>query len=80
MASVNLTLDRLPSGQPARIVEAPSKPVPLCERLQELGLTVGELVEVTGRGILGDPIFLCLNDTQLALRQTEAKWILVEKL
>lgn len=42
-------------------------------RLTDLGISIGEEVSYFGRAPLGEPIFICVRDTVIALRPTEAE-------
>ena len=65
------TLDQLRVGQAGR-VEAMAGDPALVQRLYEMGLLEGELVEVVGFAPLGDPVELRVGNTRLSLRKREA--------
>jgi ferrous iron transport protein A len=69
-------LSDLKEGQLGRIQEIQGEDV-LSQRLREMGLLEGDVVEVVGFAPLGDPMELRLNDYFLSLRKVEASRILV---
>jgi ferrous iron transport protein A len=70
------SLDQLQAGQQARI-EAIQPNGALGQRLLEMGLLEGELIEVVGFAPLGDPMEIRLRDYRLSLRRKEAASITV---
>lgn len=46
-------------------------------RFQDLGLAPGEKIEYFGHAPLGEPIFICVRETVIALRLEEAELIMV---
>ena len=50
----------------------------LKERLMDMGVLCGELVEVVRVAPMGDPIEICIGDEHLALRREEMQKIEVE--
>jgi ferrous iron transport protein A len=70
------TIDLLKKGEKAIIVYFNIEAIPL--KLVELGCMEGHLVELKQIAPLGDPLFLDLNGTQLAIRKEMAKDIVVE--
>ena len=70
------TLDQLRVGQRARIDAVPGTDA-LAQRLMEMGLLEGEVVEVLGVAPLGDPIEIRIGDYRLSLRRNEAARIRV---
>ena len=70
------TLDQLRIGQRARI-DAVLGTDTLAQRLMEMGLLDGEVVEVIGVAPLGDPVEIRLSDYRLSLRRSEAARIQV---
>jgi ferrous iron transport protein A len=70
------SLDQLQAGQQARI-EAIQAGGALGQRLLEMGLLEGELIEVVGFAPLGDPMEIRLRDYRLSLRRKEAANITV---
>jgi ferrous iron transport protein A len=71
-----LGLDQLKAGQHARIETIQARGV-LGQRLLEMGLLEGEVVEVVGFAPLGDPMEIRLRDYRLSLRRQEAACITV---
>ncbi len=70
------TLDTLLPGQRGRITNLVGNDS-LAQRLMELGLFVGEEVEVLALAPLGDPLEVRLGDSRLSLRRAEASRIQV---
>lgn len=70
------TLDTLRPGQRGRITNLIGNDS-LAQRLMELGMFVGEEVEVVALAPLGDPLEVRLGDSRLSLRRTEASRIQV---
>lgn len=70
------SIDQLKKGEKAIIVNFNIETIPL--KLVELGCMVGHLVELKQIAPMGDPLFLDLNGTQLAIRKEMAKDIIVE--
>ena len=73
------TLDQLRPGERG-ILEALTGPPALLQRLYELGVMEGELVDVLGVAPLGDPIEIRIGQTRLTLRRKEASVIAVRPL
>ncbi len=48
-------------------------------RLADLGVAAGETIRYFGRAPLGEPIFICVRETVIALRLNEAAMIFVER-
>lgn len=75
----NIVLSQLSIGQKARIrdflIESDD-----CERIEEMGVTPGEQVEVIRYAPLGDPIEIKIRGYLLSLRKEEAQLIQVEVL
>lgn len=78
------TLDRLPKGAKATIVDVVGntgfgdKDAQVTLRLKELGFLPGAGLQVIGFGLFGsDPIAVRVNGTKFGLRQVEAGKILV---
>lgn len=73
------TLDRLGPGAFGRIARIEGAgPVP--RRLMELGLVPGTEVRVVRRAPLGDPLEIEVRGVRLALRESEARTIHVERV
>lgn len=70
------SLDQLRAGQRAR-VESVRASGTLEQRLLEMGLLEGEIIEVVGFALLGDPMEIRLRDYRLSLRRQEAASITV---
>jgi ferrous iron transport protein A len=70
------SLDQLRAGQRAR-VESVRATGTLEQRLLEMGLLEGEIIEVVGFAPLGDPMEIRLRDYRLSLRRQEASSITV---
>jgi ferrous iron transport protein A len=71
-----LTIDSLQKGQKAIIISFDDSIVPL--KLIEMGCMEGNTVELLQIAPLGDPLFLSVNDTHLAIRKEMASKIFVE--
>ena len=71
-----LSLDQLRAGQRAR-VESVRAASSLEQRLLEMGLLEGEVIEVIGFAPIGDPMEIRLRDYRLSLRRQEAGCITV---
>lgn len=65
-------------GQKATIIEFDTEAIPL--KLIEMGCLPGNVVKVLQIAPLGDPIFLDINDSHLAIRMETARLISVELL
>ena len=72
-------LDELSVGQSGRISKLNLNPSE-CQRLMEMGLTVGATVRLLRFAPLGDPIEILARGYHLSLRKAEAHAILVEPL
>jgi ferrous iron transport protein A len=72
-----MTLDTLPTGLQARIVELTGDD-PVTVRLGEMGLLLGEPIEVLGMAPLRDPMAILIRGSRLALRRRDAARIRVE--
>jgi ferrous iron transport protein A len=70
------TLDTLPSGGRARIVDIAGNDA-VAVRLMEMGLIEGEVVESLGAAPLGDPIEFLVRGYRLSLRGTEARRVVI---
>lgn len=79
-----MTLDALPSGQPARVIAVDWALLAGEEaaRLQALGIDVGARVAVAHRGVLGgrDPLAISVGRMTVALRRNHAAAMQVELL
>jgi ferrous iron transport protein A len=74
-----LTLDRLCPGQRGRIL-ALSGDDGLVQRLMEMGMLVGDEVELIAVAPLGGPVEVRLGDYRLSLRRSEAARVEIEPL
>lgn len=65
---------------PLHVVSVESDPgqASVIGRFQDLGLAAGETIEYFGRAPLGEPIFICVRETVIALRLDEARLISVK--
>lgn len=79
MANDDLSLNQLNADERAQVLELTSEPQ-LNERLMELGILPGEVVTVWRRGLFAGPIFVEVNQTQIALREAEAACVRIKKL
>mgnify|MGYP002624318061 FL=1 len=70
------SLDQLQPGQIARVDSITGSPA-LIQRVMEMGLLEGEVVEVIGFAPLGDPMEIQLCGYRLSLRCAEAQGIQV---
>ena len=70
------TLDRLAPGRQARVVALGGEPA-LVQRLAELGLIEGDIVEMIAIAPLGDPIEIRCGGGRLSLRKAEAARVTV---
>ncbi|MDR0229063.1 MAG: ferrous iron transport protein A [Flavobacteriaceae bacterium] len=73
---MNTTLDLLKKNTKGVIADFDMHRVPL--KLLEMGCLPGNNVELLEVAPLGDPIYLCINDTHLSIRKELAREILVE--
>ena len=73
-----MTLDILPIGQWARI-EAVAGEGPLHDRLLEMGLIPGTMVQVSKLAPLGDPMEIFIQGYSLTVRKAEAAMIIVSE-
>jgi ferrous iron transport protein A len=75
-APASVSLDRLPSGAPARVL-AVKGAGPVARRLMEMGVVPGAPVRVVRVAPLGDPLEVRVRNYHLALRRSEAQSISV---
>ncbi|MBR2783516.1 MAG: ferrous iron transport protein A [Firmicutes bacterium] len=71
-----MTLDKLPVGRSARIAAVGGEGA-LHDRLLEMGLIPGTLVQVSKLAPLGDPMELFIQGYSLTVRKAEAAMISV---
>ena len=74
----HLTLDRIEPGQKAKILKVRAASGATNQRIVDMGLTRGTVVEVERVAPLGDPIEVKLKGYHLSLRKEEARGISVE--
>jgi ferrous iron transport protein A len=73
------SLDRLPIGARGRVRAVRGDPA-LIQRLGELGVFEGEVIELLGVAPLGDPMEIRVGDSRLSLRREEATGIELDLL
>ena len=71
-AGVVLTLDLLPVGQAATIVDIEGDDL-VSVRLMEMGLLPDQTIECLGLAPLGDPMEFLIRGYRLSLRKSEAR-------
>ncbi len=79
---MNLTqvnLAQLPIGKAGRIVRLEAQG-PRKRRLMDMGVIVGQQVQVEKVAPLGDPLEVIIKDYRLSLRKIEAESVMVEVL
>lgn len=72
-------LDQLTVGARGRVIAVRGEPA-LVQRIMELGLFEGEVVEVIGVAPLGDPLEIRVGASRLSLRRVEASGIELDPL
>lgn len=70
------TLDHLPEGQVATIVDVEGDDA-VAVRLLEMGLTDGESIRSLGAAPLGDPLEFEVRGYRISLRTVEARRVLI---
>jgi len=75
--TLETTLDQLVPGDKATIIDYDMQEVPL--KLIEMGCMEGNLVEMLQIAPLGDPLYLHLNESYVAIRKEMAQKITVLK-
>lgn len=73
-----LSLKDIPMGNRVEIVGYANIDKEYRQKLFSLGLIRGELLKVTKKAPLGDPIEVCLNGSKVSLRKEEATELIVE--
>jgi ferrous iron transport protein A len=73
------SLDRLPVGARGRVRTVRGQSA-LIQRLGELGVFEGEVLELLGVAPLGDPIEIRVGESRLSLRREEAAGIELDLL
>lgn len=72
------TINALRKGEKATIVDFDIETIPL--KLLEMGCLPGNTVELLQVAPLGDPLYLDINGSHLAIRREIAKFITIEKI
>ena len=72
----SIALSQLKIGQSGLIVDF-NEDNPICQRMEEMGLTKGERIEIIRFAPLGDPIEVKVRGYLLSLRKEEADEIKV---
>jgi len=75
---LHTTIDVLKKGEKAVILDFDIETVPL--KLLEMGCLPGNFVEMLQIAPLGDPLYLDVNGSHLAIRIETARYIKVERL
>jgi ferrous iron transport protein A len=75
---LQVTLNSLKKGEKAIIKDFDIEAIPL--KLLEMGCLPGNLVELLQIAPFGDPLYLNINGSHLAIRVETAKKIAVEKI
>lgn len=73
-----LSLKDIPMGNRVEIVGYANMDKEYRQKLFSLGLIRGEVLRVTKKAPLGDPIEVCLNGSKVSLRKEEASELIVE--
>jgi ferrous iron transport protein A len=73
-----LSLKDIPMGNRVEIVGYANIDKEYRQKLFSLGLVRGEILRVTKKAPLGDPIEVCLNGSKVSLRKEEATELIVE--
>ncbi len=73
---MNTTVDQLKKGEKAIIIGFNLDTIPL--KLIEMGCMEGHLVELIQAAPFGDPLYLEMNGTHLAIRKETAREIIVD--
>lgn len=73
---MHTTVDQLKKGEKAIIIGFNLDTIPL--KLIEMGCMEGHLVEVVQAAPFGDPLYLEMNGTHLAIRKEMAREIIVD--
>lgn len=75
-----LSLKDIQMGQRVEIVGYANVDKQYRQKLYSMGLIRGELLRVTKKAPLGDPIEVCLNGCKVSLRKEEASELIVEPI
>ena len=73
---MTLTINDLMRGDKCLIKEVVTEQLPM--KLLELGCLPGNTVELVEIAPLGDPLYLIINDTHMAIRREMAQYIEIE--
>jgi ferrous iron transport protein A len=73
----NVSLDRLKPGEKGTVDRIQATAIHIRQRLMEMGLTKGTIVEIIRFAPLGDPIEISVRGYRLSLRREEAQSILL---
>ena len=73
---MTLTVNDLMRGDKCLIKDAATEQLPI--KLLELGCLPGNSIELVEIAPLGDPLYLIINDTHMAIRREMAQYIEVE--
>lgn len=71
-----MQLHQVPIGEKVKILEFQQRGIFL--KLLEMGLLPNSTIEVLGKAPLGDPIYIAVQETLIALRKSEAQNIVVQ--
>ena len=72
------TLDLLPAGVPAIVISVGAR-IGKIGTFAGIGLVSGAVVEIVRDGPFGDPVLLKVNDTEIALRRKQMKFVKVKR-
>ncbi|MFW5708829.1 MAG: FeoA family protein [Chloroflexota bacterium] len=72
-----MTLDKLESGQPARIRRVSGQGA-IRRRLMDMGLVRGSSIEMIKAAPMGDPVEFLIRGYHLSLRKSEAQLVEIE--
>ena len=75
---MEINLSNLKLNQPAKVKKIATSDSVLTKKLLSMGVLKGELVVVTKKSVLGDPIEVSIRGYNLSLRKDEASQIMVE--
>jgi ferrous iron transport protein A len=73
-----LTVADLKKGEKAVILDFPVDAIPL--KLIEMGCLPGNEVSLVQTTVFNDPLFITINDSNIAIRRETATEILIEKV
>ncbi len=79
MENLSLKLTEIELGKKVKVVELLSKGLSR-QRMMDLGIVPNTIIHVLRRSPFGDPTAYIIRDTCIALREEEAKNILVKDL